>query len=215
MGSRNPKVDAYIDKAADFAKPILAYVRETVHAACPDVVEEMKWSFPHFTRKGMLCSMAAFKEHAAIGFWKASLVLGDDVKSGDGMGHLGRITKLSDLPAKKDLTAYIKKAVALNEQGITEARAPRKPAKPLRVPPDVASALKANKKAQVTFDHFSQSHRREYVDWITDAKTDDTRARRLKTAIEQMAEGKSQNWKYEKKRGTGDWELGTGRTRRR
>src|SRR5437773_4015098 len=108
MGTRDPKVDAYINKAADFAKPILAHFRETVHAACPDVVEEMKWSFPHFTCKGRLCSIAAFKEHAAVGFWKASLVLGDEAKSRDGMGHLGRITTLADLPPGKTLTAYIK-----------------------------------------------------------------------------------------------------------
>jgi len=203
MGARNPRVDSYIDKAADFAKPILTHFRETVHAVCPDVVEEMKWQFPHFTYKGMLCSMAAFKEHAAVGFWKASLVLGDEVKSGDGMGHLGRITTLSDLPPTNELTAYLRKAVALNDEGIREARAPRKPARPVGVPADLSSALKKNKKAQVTFDSFSPSHRREYIEWITDAKTDETRARRLKTAIGQMAAGKSQNWKYEKKAGAG------------
>jgi uncharacterized protein YdeI (YjbR/CyaY-like superfamily) len=198
MGTRSPKVDAYIDKAADFARPILTQFRETVHAACPDVVEEMKWSFPHFTYKGMLCSMAAFKEHAAVGFWKAALVLGDDAKSGDGMGHLGRITGLADLPPKKKLTAYIRKAAALNDEGIKELRAKKAPAGPVRVPADLAAALKKNRKAQTTFDNFRPSHRREYVEWITGAKTDPTRARRLKTAIEQMAEGKSQNWKYEK-----------------
>ncbi len=203
MGTRDPKVDASINKAADFAKPILAHFRETVHAACPDVVEEMEWSFPHFTYKGRLCSMAAFKEHAAVGFWKASLVLGDEAKSRDGMGHLGRITTLADLPPGKTLTAYIKKAVALNDEGITEARAPKTPAKPVRVPADLAAALQNNKKAQAAFDNFRPSHRREYVEWITDAKTDQTRARRLKTAVEQMAEGKSQNWKYEKKAGAG------------
>jgi uncharacterized protein YdeI (YjbR/CyaY-like superfamily) len=201
MGTREPKVDAYINKAAGFARPILTHVRETVHAACPDVVEEMKWSFPHFTYKGMLCSMAAFKEHAAVGFWKASLVLGDRATNGDAMGHLGRITKLSDLPPKKQLTAYIKKAMALNDEGIRETRAPKAPPQPLRVPADLAAALKKSKKAQATFDNFRPSHRREYIEWITDAKTDETRARRLKTAVEQMAEGKSQNWKYEKKAG--------------
>src|SRR5262245_3202477 len=199
MGTRDPRVDAYIDKAADLAKPILLQFREIVHGACPDVVEEMKWSFPHFTYKGMLCSMAAFKEHAAIGFWKPALVLGDQAKSGEAMGHLGRITTQSDLPPTKQLTAYVKKAVALNDAGIKEAPTPKAPPTPLRVPADLASALKKNKKAQTTFDHFSLSHRREYVEWIADAKTDETRARRLKTAIEQMAEGKSQNWKYEKR----------------
>jgi uncharacterized protein YdeI (YjbR/CyaY-like superfamily) len=201
MGNKDPRVDAYINKAADFAKPILTHLRETVHAAAPDVVEEMKWSFPHFTYKGMLCSMAAFKQHAMFGFWKASLVLGDNAKIGDGMGHLGRITTLADLPSKKELTAYIKKAVALNDEGVKVARTPKNAAgaRPVRVPGDLAAALKKNKTARTTFDNFSPSHRREYVEWITGAKTDETRARRLATAVEQMAEGKSQNWKYERK----------------
>jgi uncharacterized protein YdeI (YjbR/CyaY-like superfamily) len=161
----------------------------------------MKWSFPHFTYKGMLCSMAAFKQHAMFGFWKGSLVLGDNAKTGDGMGHLGRITRLADLPSKKELTAYIKKAVALNDEGVKVARTPKNAAgaRPVRVPGDLAAALKKNKTARTTFDNFSPSHRREYVEWITGAKTDETRARRLATAVEQMAEGKSQNWKYERK----------------
>ena len=198
---RDPRVDAYINNAADFAKPILTHLRETVHAAVPDVVEEMKWSFPHFTYKGMLCSMAAFKQHAMFGFWKASLVLGDKAKTDAGMGHLGRITKIADLPSKRELTAYIKKAVALNDDGVKVARTPKNPAsaRPVRVPADLAAALKKNTKAQTTFDNFSPSHRKEYIEWITGAKTDETRTRRLKTAVEQMAEGKSQNWKYERK----------------
>ena len=205
-GKRDPRVDAYINNAADFAKPILTHLRETVHAAVPGVVEEMKWSFPHFTYKGMLCSMAAFKHHAMFGFWKASLVLGDKAKSDDGMGHLGRITKIADLPSKRELTSYIKKAAALNDEGVTVARTPKNPAsaRPLRVPADLATALKKNRKAQTTFDDFSPSHRKEYVEWITGAKTDETRTRRLKTAVEQMAEGKSQNWKYERKKPVGD-----------
>jgi len=143
------------------------------------------------------------------------------------MGHLGRITTLADLPPGKTLTAYIKKAVALNDEGITEARAPKTPGKPVRVPAGLAAALKNNKKAQAAFDNFRRSHRREYVEWITDAKTDQTRARRLKTAVEQMAEGKSQNWKGNTRRkqgpgarglkagaGPGSFASGTGGLRR-
>jgi uncharacterized protein YdeI (YjbR/CyaY-like superfamily) len=202
MGARDPRVDAYIDKAAEFARPILTHLRETVHAAVPDVVEEMKWSFPHFTYKGMLCSMAAFKQHAMFGFWKAPLVLGDKAKTGDGMGHLGRITSTADLPSKKELTAYIRKAAALNDEGIKVARTRKNPAsaRPVRVPPDLAAALKRNKKAQATFENFPPSHRKEYIEWIIGAKTDETRSRRLKSAVAQMAEGKSQNWKYESKK---------------
>src|SRR3954451_13043915 len=138
MGKRDPRVDAYINNAADFAKPILTHLRETVHAAVPDVVEEMKWSFPHFTYKGMLCSMAAFKHHAMFGFWKASLVLGDKAKTDDGMGHLGRTAKIADLPSKRELTSYIRKAAALNDEGVKLARTPKKPpsSRPVRVPPD-------------------------------------------------------------------------------
>src|SRR5436190_3668388 len=106
------RIDAYIAKSADFAKPILTRIRSLVHAACPEVEETMKWSFPHFLYKGMLCSMAAFKEHCALGFWKANLILSKEA-SDDAMGHFGRIKNLSDLPADKTLISYIKKAMQL------------------------------------------------------------------------------------------------------
>jgi uncharacterized protein YdeI (YjbR/CyaY-like superfamily) len=202
MGRRDPRVDAYIAEAAAFARPILTELRETIHAACPDVEEDMKWRFPHFLYKGMLCSMAAFKQHAAFGFWKGALVIDDPKKREAAMGHLGRITSLADLPAKRTLAGYVKKAAALNDRGVTEPRVPKRaPAKPLRVPADLRAALKQDGKAQKAFDNFRPSHRREYVEWITGAKSDDTRARRLKTAIAWIGEGKSQNWRYEKKRG--------------
>ena len=197
MGKRDVRVDAYISKAADFAKPILNQLREAVHASCPDVEEDMKWSFPHFMYKGMLCSMASFKEHAAFGFWKGSLIFGDQAKSGEAMGQLGRLTKPSDLPAKKVLADYIKSAMALNDDGVKVARVPKRAApKAVRVPEDLAAALKKNKKAHATFAGFSPSHKREYIEWITEAKTAGTRARRLETAVEWMGEGKSRNWKY-------------------
>jgi uncharacterized protein YdeI (YjbR/CyaY-like superfamily) len=197
MGKKDPRVDAYIAKAADFAKPILNQLRDAVHASCPDVEEDMKWRFPHFLYRGMLCSMASFKEHAAFNFWKGALIFDDDAKSGEAMGHLGRLTKPSDLPAKKVLADYIKKAVALNDEGVKVARAPKRAASSVvRIPEDLAAALKKNKKAQAAFEAFSPSHRREYVEWITDAKGAETRARRLQTALEWIAEGKSRNWKY-------------------
>jgi uncharacterized protein YdeI (YjbR/CyaY-like superfamily) len=197
MGRRDPRVDAYIAKSGDFAKPILTRIRETVHAACPDVEEAMKWSFPHFMYKGMLCSMASFKEHAAFGFWKGAVIFDDQAKSSEAMGHLGRLTKASDLPAKKVLAGYIRKAVALNDDGVKVARVPKRAApKAVRVPEDLAAALKRNKKANATFEGFSPSHKREYIEWITEAKTAGTRARRLETAVEWMGEGKSRNWKY-------------------
>jgi uncharacterized protein YdeI (YjbR/CyaY-like superfamily) len=197
MGKRDPRVDAYIAKAADFAKPILNRLRDAVHASCPDVEEDMKWSFPHFMYKGMLCSLASFKEHATFGFWKGSLIFDDQAKSSEAMGQLGRLTKPSDLPAKKVLAGYIKKAMALNDEGVKVVRAPKRAApKALRVPDDLAVALKKNKTAQAAFERFSPSHQREYVEWITEARSADTRARRLLTAIEWMGEGKSRNWKY-------------------
>jgi uncharacterized protein YdeI (YjbR/CyaY-like superfamily) len=199
MGNRDPRVDAYIAKSADFAQPILTEIREAVHASCPDVEEEMKWSFPHFVYKGVLCSMAAFKQHAAFGFWKGPLVLGRG-KDADAMGQFGRITKRSDLPPKKTLAGYIRKAAALNEQGVKVPRAPRPAATTIvKVPADLAAALKKSKKAHAGFDALSPSHKREYIDWITEAKRDETRARRIAQAIEWMADGKSRNSKYERK----------------
>ena len=198
MGMRDARIDAYIAKSADFARPILMYLRETVHAAFPDVEETMKWSFPHFLYKGILCSMASFKEHCAFGFWKGSLIVQHSGGGGEpAMGQLGRITKLSDLPSKKVLSGSIKEAMKLNEAGVkSPTRSKPKTPKELVVPDDLAGALQSNSKAGATFERFSPSHKREYVEWITEAKTPATRQRRLTTAIEWMAEGKPRNWKY-------------------
>jgi uncharacterized protein YdeI (YjbR/CyaY-like superfamily) len=198
MGKKDPRVDAYIKKAAPFAQPILSEFREIVHGACPDVEETMKWSFPHFDYKGVMCSMAAFKAHAAFGFWKGALVIGGP-RQEDAMGHFGRITKRSDLPSKAVLAGFVKKAAALNDQGVKVARAPKRAPKPVKVPADLSAALEKRAKARAAFAALSPSHRREYIEWITEAKTADTRARRLAQAIEWMAEGKSRNWKYERR----------------
>src|SRR5439155_17402852 len=148
MAKTDPRVDAYIEKSAEFARPILTHIRRVVHAACPDVEETMKWSFPHFMYKGMLCSMASFKQHCAFGFWKGSLVLNGN-QTRDAMGHLGRITTLRDLPSKKALTGYIREAAALNDQGVKVARQPmRATPRPLKVPTDLAGALKKNRQAK-------------------------------------------------------------------
>jgi uncharacterized protein YdeI (YjbR/CyaY-like superfamily) len=198
MGMRDARVDAYIAKSADFAQPILAHLRDIVHATCPEVEETMKWSFPHFTYKGMLCAMASFKEHCSFNFWKGSLILENSAgEPREGMGHFGRITKLSDLPSKKILTGYIKKAMKLNEDGVKKPTAPKlKTPRELVVPADLAEALQGNVAARTTFEKFSPSHKREYVEWITEAKTEATRTKRLRTAIEWMVEGKPRNWKY-------------------
>jgi uncharacterized protein YdeI (YjbR/CyaY-like superfamily) len=205
MGKKEKLIDAYISKSAEFANPILTHIRELVHKTCPDAEEKMKWSFPHFDYKGeMMCSMAAFKEHAAFGFWKASLmkdpVLAETAKSEVAMGHLGRLTSLKDLPSDKKLIAWIKEAMILNDKGIKlPARAKPVTTKELEVPEYFIKALAKNKKAKQTFDSFSYSNKKEYVLWVSEAKTEDTRNKRMETTVEWLAEGKIRNWKYAKK----------------
>ncbi|TAK37256.1 MAG: hypothetical protein EPO30_10975 [Lysobacteraceae bacterium] len=198
MGAKDKRIDAYIAKSADFAQPILRHLRKLVHTACPEIEETMKWSFPHFDYKGMLCSMAAFKQHAVFGFWKEKILLGTHPGSKGAMGSFGRITSLADLPGDKALIGLIKKAAELNEAGITIARS--RPAKktPLKIPSYFMAALKKDGKAMKTFEEFSYSHRKEYVEWVTEAKTEETRNKRLATTIAWLAEGKSRNWKYVK-----------------
>ena len=199
MAKRDRRIDAYIAKAAPFAQPILQHLRDVVHEACPGVEETMKWSTPHFLHKGMLCGMAAFKAHVAFGFWKGALVLGSDGKDKAAMGQFGRLTKLDDLPSDRTLKSLVKKAMKLNEAGEKLPRPPKHPKPPVVAPDDLAAALKRNKKAQATYDGFPTSHKREYVDWITEARRPETRKRRLASAIEWMAQGKSHNWRYEKR----------------
>lgn len=202
MGKKETSFDEYISKSADFAKPILNHLRQLVHKTCPDVEEKIKWSFPHFDYKNeMMCSMAAFKQHCVFGFWKAALMkdpmLVENAKSEVAMGHLGRITSKKDLPPDKKLTAWIKEAMHLNDQGIklkTKINAIEK--KELIVPDYFTKALGKNKKAFQTFENYAYSHKKEYVEWIATAKTEETRNKRIATAIEWMTEGKSRHWKY-------------------
>jgi uncharacterized protein YdeI (YjbR/CyaY-like superfamily) len=199
MGKRDKRVDAYIAKSADFARPVLSHIRAVVHEGCPEVEETIKWGAPHFDYKGMMCGMAAFKHHCTFGFWKGSLVVGTDRKDGDGMGQFGRLEKVSDLPPKKTLIAYVKKARQLNDEGVKAPHVAKRGKKPeLQVPEFFRAALKKNARAQAAFEAFSPSHRRDYVEWITDAKTESTRDKRMETAVEWLSEGKSRNWKYER-----------------
>jgi uncharacterized protein YdeI (YjbR/CyaY-like superfamily) len=203
MGKKDPRVDAYIESAQPFAQPILRHLRKVVHAACPDVQETMKWSFPHFDYKGIFCAMAGFKQHCTFGFWKGSL-LRDGVKrlpaGGEkAMGQFGRIKSLAELPNDKTLTKIIQAAAALNDQKVSVPRHKATAKPPLKVPPYFTAALKKNKKAATSFEAFPPSHRREYVEWVTEAKTEETRDKRLTTAVEWITEGKSRNWKYERK----------------
>lgn len=198
MPTVDPRIDAYIEKSADFAKPILTHIRKLIHKACPDITETMKWSMPHFDHKGTVCSMASFKQHCAFGFWKQSLLQKDAFPAEKtAMGSFGRITSIKDLPPDKVMINLIHQAVELNEKGIKVAKKPVEK-KELVVPKDLTSALAKNKAAKAAFDNFSYSHKKEYVMWIEEAKTEPTRNKRLATTVEWLSEGKSRNWKYEK-----------------
>ena len=201
MGIRDPRIDAYIEKSADFARPILTHLREVVHAACPDVEETMKWSFPHFMYGGgILCSMASFREHAAFGFWNGARIVGDGSETRErAMGQFGRIASVKDLPPKKEIAGYVKEAMKLRDAGVKRPSASRtaRP-KEVAVPEALASALERNDAARAAFERFSPSQRREYAEWVAEAKTDATRERRVATAVEWLAEGKTRNWKYER-----------------
>jgi uncharacterized protein YdeI (YjbR/CyaY-like superfamily) len=196
----NARVDAYIEKSADFAKPILARIRSVVHEACPECEETIKWGMPHFMYHGILCSMAAFKAHCTLNFWKGALVVPVRKSAGPGMGQFGRIRTLSDLPARGTLKRYVKKAMAINTAGEGQAaRTDHKVRKAVEVPAELKRALRRDSKALGRFERFSPSQQREYAEWIAGAKQDQTRERRLATALEWIAEGKPRNWKYVKR----------------
>jgi uncharacterized protein YdeI (YjbR/CyaY-like superfamily) len=202
MGKKDKGIDDYIAKSADFAKPILNHLRHLVHIACPKVEERIKWSFPNFDYKGPFCSMAAFKEHCSFGFWKAAIMKNAETlkaNQGNSMGHLGKIKTLADLPLDKILISYIKEAVRLNDEGIKLPSRNKNTEKTELIIPDYfIDALSKNKVAKQTFEAFSPSHKKEYVQWIIEAKTEETRNKRVAKALEQIAEGKGRNWKYER-----------------
>lgn len=200
-GHRDERVDEYIGKAAAFAKPILNHLRELVHKAYPEIQETIKWGFPHFEYEGVVCSMAAFKQHCAFGFWKDQLMEDPHKLFGkeDAMGSLGKIRSLQDLPADKILVQYVKEAVKLNEEGTKIAHAAmRTEDNELIVPDYFMGMLRRNKQALAIFEKFSFTNKKEYVEWVTEAKSEETRKRRLTTAVEWIAEGKSRHWKYSK-----------------
>jgi uncharacterized protein YdeI (YjbR/CyaY-like superfamily) len=200
MPKKDPRLDDYIARAAPFARPILRHLRALIHRGCPEVEETIKWGSPHFDYKGPLAGMAAFTAHCAFGFWKGELIFTDQGKANEAMGHFGRIERLSDLPNDKVLLGFVQKAVELNEAGIKRPQRPRVTGlRVLEVPPDLSRALKGNAKARKNFETFSYSKRKDYVEWITEAKRPETRRQRLTTTLEWLAAGKSRNWKYERK----------------
>lgn len=206
MPVKDKRIDAYIAKSEDFAKPILNHLRELVHKACPDVEETIKWGMPFFDYKGSFCSMASFKEHAVFGFWKDVLIKDPTGyfkkranKGGEAMGNLGKITSLKDLPPDKVIIDFIKQAKKLNDDGVKLPPKTPKEKPVLEIPDYFIKALGKNKKALAVFEKFPPSHKREYLQWITEAKAEDTRNRRMAKAFEWIAEGKGRNWKYERK----------------
>jgi uncharacterized protein YdeI (YjbR/CyaY-like superfamily) len=202
-----PRVDAYIAKSKPFAQPILTHVRELIHKACPGVVETIKWSRPFFEYKGaILCNISAFKEHCTVGFWgeEISAVLRDsEILQPGAMGSLGRITRIEDLPPNKQILGLLRQAAGFIDSGqytspiSARSKVVKAPAPALEVPAEFTKALKANKKASAVFAKFSPSCKREYVEWVAEAKRVETRDKRIATAVEWISEGKQRNWKYQ------------------
>ena len=194
---RDPRIDAYIARQAAFAQPILSHLREAVHAACPEAEETIKWSMPAFTYKGrQLAGMAAFKAHATFGLWRGAELVEAKPGQANAMGQFGRLTSVADLPPPEELAALIRKAMALNDAGTKPVRT--KSTKPeLEPPADLLAALAADDAARDTFAAFPPGCRREYVEWVVDAKRPETRAKRIAQAVEWMAQGKRRHWKYE------------------
>jgi len=198
MGKRDRRIDDYISHSADFAKPILTHLRELIHKGCPEVEETLKWRNPSFMYKGLLCGMAAFKQHCIFGFWKDAVLFDKKDPQAKPSGIPDRITHVNELPSEKVLLGYIREAMRLNDEGIKIPKAKPQPRKELVVPQELIAALKKNKKAFSTFEDFSYSHKKEYVEWISEAKREETRTQRLATAVAWMAAGKARNWKYER-----------------
>jgi uncharacterized protein YdeI (YjbR/CyaY-like superfamily) len=195
-----PEIDAYIGRSAEFARPILEKIRALFHEGCPGVEEKIRWGTPHFDHKGIMGSMAAFKKHVSFGFWKGQL-MGDPEglfeRAGD--SHLGvlKVEQATDLPTDEILLSYIREAVELNDRGVKVPRlTTRRSVAEVEIPEDFRTALSGSAAARGTFEAFSYSHRKEYVEWVLEAKRPATRERRIATALEWLAEGKPRNWRY-------------------
>ena len=203
MVKKNKRVDDYIANSAEFARPILIHLRTLVHQTCPEVEEKIKWGFPHFDYKGMMCSMASFKHHCAFGFWKNALMKDADLMSGKNehaMGHVGKITSLKDLPNDKKIANWIKEAMKLNDDEVKlPVRKKITEKEEIKIPDAFQKALNNNKTAADAFNILSPSHKKEYIEWIEGARTLDTKNKRIATTLEWVTEGKSRNWKYMRK----------------
>ena len=203
MSKFNPQFDEYIEKTADFAKPIMEYLRQIIHETCPEVEEIIKWGIPHFDYKGdMMCILAGYKNHCSFSLYKAELMsdtkIIESVKAGQKMGYMDKLKSLSDLPAKETLVAYIKEAMVLDENGVKKAKPVSEKPKVIEVPDYFSEKLATNPLAKEIFESKSSSFRKDYLVWITDAKTEATRQKRIEQSLEWIAEGKGRFWQYEK-----------------
>jgi len=195
--SREPRIDAYIAKAQPFAQTILNHIRKRVHAAVPEAEEVMKWSAPAFVLDGkILIVMAAFKAHAALNFWRGQEI-GDGSAKAGAMGQFGKLQSISDLPDDDELDALIREAAALSRTAPAPRKTKHEPKAAPELHPDFALALAVAPKAKATLDGFPPSARRDYFEWISEAKQDATRQKRIANAIEWLNEGKRRHWKYE------------------
>lgn len=191
----HPKVDEYIANSAEFARPILSKLRMLVHSAHPDITESIKWGMPSFDYKGIVCHLAAFKNHCSFGFMKYKLIKG--LVGDGGMNSFGKFTSLEDLPRDELIITYVKEAVLLNEKGIQLAKQPKEK-KELIVPEELKVALAKHPKAHDVFTNFAYTHQKEYIEWINEAKQEITKQKRVNQTIEWLLEGKHRNWKYKK-----------------
>jgi len=203
MSKFNPQFDEYIEKSADFAKPIMEYLRQIIHETCPEVEEIIKWGNPHFDYKDdMMCILAGYKNHCSFSLYKAELMsdtkIIESVKAGQKMGYMDKIKSLSDLPAREILVAYIEEAMVLNENGVKKAKPVSEKPKVIEVPDYFSEKLATNPLAKEIFESKSSSFRKDYLVWITDAKTETTRQKRMEQSLEWIAEGKGRFWQYEK-----------------
>jgi uncharacterized protein YdeI (YjbR/CyaY-like superfamily) len=195
--SRDARIDAYIERAQPFARPILNHARDRVHAVLPDVEETLKWSMPAFTLGGKIVLItAAFKAHTALNFWRGQELRGESANA-DAMGQFGKIRSLDDLPPDPELDQLIREAAELAATAPTPRQAKHEPKPPAELHPEFAAALDANPKARAALDGFPPSAQREYLDWIAEAKQDKTRAKRIADAMEWLSEGKRRMWKYQ------------------
>ena len=201
MADDSKRVDEYIKNAPDFARPIMEKIRKAFHKGCPECEEAIKWGCPYFMYKGMLGGMASFKGHVSMGFWRSKEMDDPEKLFDTGTGAKASMCNahfhnLKEVPTQKILAEYVKRAAKLQDTEAPKKKATKKKIS-TRIPADLAELFKKHKKAKTVFEGFAPSHKRDYIEWITEAKRDATRQKRLKTTIEWLSEGKQRHWKYQ------------------